>query len=403
MNDTMTATTITQQLHTGTKMPAIGLGTWQIRGSVRQAVEAAIAAGYRMIDTSGDYGSQPGIGEALISNGIPREDVFIVSKIEEYDDAYEATMKNLAELQLDYVDLMLIHRPAETDEMNEALWRGLITACHEGKIRDIGVSNFSEAQIQSLIDRTGVKPVVNQIEWSPFGWDSAMDTYCAEKGIIIQSYSPLTRAERLHDSMIMGIADIYHKTPSQILLRWNVQHGWVPLPKSDNPAHIRENIDIFDFKLDKKDMVAIDAMNESFSALAEQPIYQLNRKEETHMRYRQLIKAVQQYSGFSDAESKDALEGAVATIAIHLTEGERKDFASQLPRELQDLALAVYPSEENSNQDLFEQFIEVQAVDESRAKKQLLSAWRALKDALSPGQIDHIRGQLSDRTAKFLH
>ncbi len=121
------------------------------------------------------------------------------------------------------------------------------------------------------------------------------------------------------------------------------------------------------------------------------------------MKYRELIKTVQHYSGFSDSESKDALDGTVAALAVHLTEGERKDFASQLPVELQDLALAVYPTEESSRQDLFEQFVEMQEVDESRAKKQLLSAWQALKDTLSSGQVDHIRAQLPARTVALLH
>lgn len=121
------------------------------------------------------------------------------------------------------------------------------------------------------------------------------------------------------------------------------------------------------------------------------------------MKYRELIKKVQLYSGFSDSESKDALDGAVAVISVHLTEGERKDFASQLPVELQDQALAVLPTGETSKQDLFEQFVEVQGIDELRAKKQLLSAWQALKDALTPGQIDHIRAQLPGRTVELLH
>lgn len=120
------------------------------------------------------------------------------------------------------------------------------------------------------------------------------------------------------------------------------------------------------------------------------------------MKYRELIKTVQHYSGFSDAESKDALDGTVATLAVHLTEGQRENFASQLPSELQDLALAVYATEENSSQDLFEQFMEVQEVDESRAKKQLLSAWNALKDTLSAGLIDHICAQLPTRTVRLL-
>lgn len=390
------------ELHTGNTMPIIGLGTWQIKGNVRNAVSAAISAGYKMIDTSGDYGSQVGIGEALRETAIPRSMVYIVSKVEETDDAYDATTRNLDELGLDYVDLMLVHRPPKDGEIMEELWRDLIRAWQEGRIRDIGVSNFSEDQIRTIVERTGVKPVVNQIEWSPFGWSKRMADFCQDNSIIIQSYSPLTRAQRLYDTFLNQIATKYDKSPAQILIRWNLQHGWVPLPKSDNPLHIKENIDVFDFELSQTDMVALDSINEEFSALAERPIYQLHREKGERRRYRELIKSVKQYSGFSDAESKDALDSAVATIAAHLEEAERLEFASHLPAELKEIALAIHPSKETMKQDLFEQFTEIQEVDKSRAKKQLLSAWKALKGALSSGEIDHIRTRLPDRAARML-
>ena len=263
-------------LHTGTKMPVIGFGTWSIQGSVKKATEAAISAGYRMIDTSGDYGSQPGIGEALKLNAIPRSSVYLVTKVEETDNAYKATINNLRELEVEYVDLMLIHRPPR-DEVGEDLWRGLIKAQEEGKTRDIGVSNYSEQQIQTLTDLTGVKPVVNQIEWSPFGWSRQMHDFCLQNDIVIQSYSPLTRGQRLSDGYLNEIGLKYDKTPAQVLIRWNIQHGWVPIVKSDDPNHIEENIDVFEFKLAAEDMRTLDEMNEDYSALGEGPAYQLNR------------------------------------------------------------------------------------------------------------------------------
>ncbi len=266
----------TVQLHTGTEMPSIGFGTWGIKGDAKSATEAAVAAGYRMIDTSGDYGSQPGIAEALKRGHIPRSSIYLVTKVEETDDAYAATVKNLAELQVDYVDLMLIHRPPK-DSAGEALWRDLIKARQEDKVRDIGVSNYSEQQIQTLTDLTGVKPVVNQIEWTPFGWSRQMNTFCAENDIVIQSYSPLTHGERLDDGYLTDICEKYEKTPAQILIRWNIQHGWVPVVKSENPAHIEENHAVFDFELADEDMQALDSINEDYSVLAEKPIYQLNR------------------------------------------------------------------------------------------------------------------------------
>lgn len=265
----------TIQLHTGSKMPLIGYGTWGIKGSVREAIEAAISSGYKMIDTSGDYGSQPGIGAALKNGNVPRSSIYLTTKVEETDDAYEATIKNLAELEVEYVDLMLIHRPPK-EGVGETLWRDLIKARREDKIRDIGVSNYSEQQIQTLTDLTSVMPVVNQIEWSPFGWSREMADFCAENNIVIQSYSPLTHGKRLDDGQLTQIGLAYNKTPSQVLIRWNIQHGWVPIVKADNPQHIEENSDVFDFELAEDDMRALDQMNENFSALGDKPVYQRN-------------------------------------------------------------------------------------------------------------------------------
>lgn len=207
---------------------------------------------------------------------VPRESVFIVTKVEETDNAYEAVRRNLSELQLDYADLILIHRPPK-EGVGEELWRSLIRARQDGLVRDIGVSNYSEQQIQTLVDLTGVKPVVNQVEWSPFGWSRQMRDFCDINDIVIQAYSPLTRAERLDDGALRSIGERYDKTPAQVLIRWNLQHGWVPLPKAETSRHIEENIEIFDFELEPADMNALDGLDENFSALAEQPIYQLNR------------------------------------------------------------------------------------------------------------------------------
>lgn len=266
----------TIQLHTGTAMPVIGLGTWGIRGNIYNAVEEAIACGYRMIDTSGDYGSQPSIGEFVAKNTVPRSSIFLVTKVEENEDAYEATLRNLDELKTDYVDLMLIHRPPKKGAGVD-LWRGLIRAKDEGKVRDIGVSNYSEQQIQTLIEATGIKPVVNQIEWSPFGWSKQMFDFCKENAIVIQAYSPLTHSQRIDDGVVAQIADKHNKTPAQILIRWSLQHGLVPLPKAETTQHIEENISVFDFDLTSEDMTALDSLNENFSTLAPLPIYELNR------------------------------------------------------------------------------------------------------------------------------
>lgn len=253
-------------LHTGRAMPIIGLGTWQLTETTADVIAEALRMGYRMIDTSGDYGTQPGIGKGISQSGFRREEVFITTKVEETDDAHEATKQNLAELDSDYVDLTLIHRPPQ-DGVGIELWQGLIRAQQDGLTRDIGVSNYSVEQIQQLIDATKVVPVVNQIEWTPFGHSREMLGYCQENSIIIQAYSPLTRGDKVNDATLDSIAHHYGKTPAQILIRWNLQLGTVPLPKANRVEHVRENIDIFDFALSDHDMQALSSLNREYSVL----------------------------------------------------------------------------------------------------------------------------------------
>ena len=260
----------TVTLHTGSQMPILGLGTWQLTHDTPGTVEAALELGYRMIDTSGDYGTQPGIGQAIKHSGIPREDIYVTTKVEETDDAYQATKKNLRELQLDYADLMLIHRPPDHGP-GEALWRGLMRAKEEGLTRDIGVSNYSVELMEALIDATGHVPTVNQIEWSPFGRSETMLRYCQERNIVIQAYSPLTRTKKLHEEALEKIAAKYDVTPAQLLIRWNLQLGTVPLPKANRKGHLQEDIDVFDFQIADEDMAALNALNERYSSLGTLP------------------------------------------------------------------------------------------------------------------------------------
>lgn len=257
-------------LHTGRGIPVLGLGTWQLTKDTTETVHTALELGYAMIDTSGDYGTQPEIGEALLETQIDRETIYIVTKVEETDDAYEATKKNLGELQLAYADLMLIHRPPKRGA-GEALWKGLIRAKEDGLARDIGVSNYPTDLIDELIDATGEVPVVNQIEWSPFGHSEEMLRYASEKGMVIQAYSPLTRRTRLDDDRLIAIARAYGKTPAQILIRWNIERGTVPIPKANNTDHLAENLDVFDFSLRDDDMETLNNLNEAYSALGTLP------------------------------------------------------------------------------------------------------------------------------------
>jgi 2,5-diketo-D-gluconate reductase A len=257
-------------LKSGNMMPTIALGTWELTSDTAATVATALKLGYRMIDTSGDYGTQPATGAAIARSGWDRSDLFIVTKVEEDEDIFAATCKNLQELQLDYADLVLIHRPPLRGDGRE-LWRGLMQAKADGLVRDIGVSNYSTALIDSLLQETDDVPAVNQIEWSPFGFSPAMLRYARERDIVIQAYSPLTRSERLDETALTKIADANGKSTAQILLRWNLQHGTVPLPKANRLSHVQENLNIFDFALSDAHMAALDQLNERYSSLGTLP------------------------------------------------------------------------------------------------------------------------------------
>ncbi len=258
----------TVDLMSGATMPVLGLGTYQLKHHTMQSVSQALAAGYRLIDTSGDYHTQRGIGDAIRAHGAPRDRLFVVTKVEETDDAFNAVCRNLLELKLDYVDLVLIHRPPARG-VGEALWRGLRRAKTEGLTRDIGVSNYSIEQIEELVYRSGELPAVNQIEWSPFGHSPRMLDFCHDNDIVIQAWSPLTRGTRLNDDKVAAMAARYGKTPAQLLIRWNLQLGVVPLPKANDAAHQRDNLRVFDFEIQQLDMAKLRTLNEHYSALGQ--------------------------------------------------------------------------------------------------------------------------------------
>ncbi len=253
-------------LRSGDRMPALGLGSWMLTSHTRDAVGRAIDLGYRMIDTSGDYHTQNGIGHAIRASSIPRDELFVVTKVEPGTDTYEATRANLKEMGLEYADLVLIHR-APDKGVGEAEWRGLIRARDEGFTRNIGVCSYRIDQLESLAQESGEMPAVHQIEWSPFGHSLDMLNFCEANGVAVQAYSPLTRGKRLRDERLDDIARDHDKSPAQIILRWDLQHGVTPIPKAYREDHQRENIDVFDFELDDREMAALDGLNERYSAL----------------------------------------------------------------------------------------------------------------------------------------
>lgn len=254
-------------------MPAIGFGTWQLAegGETESAVTAALSAGYRLIDTAKIYGNEASVGLAINSSGVPRNKIFITTKLWNSDHGYHQAQKafkgSLERLGLSEVDLYLIHWPGKD---NIGSWKALIDIHRQkGGARSIGVSNFSSDDLEEIIRATGVIPAVNQIEFHPFIYDEQLPilNYCRDKGIVVEAYSPLARGNQLKNRLLQQIADACGKTPAQIMLRWAIQHGTVPIPKSSNKERIEQNLNVFDFELTNEQMENINNLSEGKSAL----------------------------------------------------------------------------------------------------------------------------------------
>lgn len=260
----------TVALASGREMPALGLGTYQLTHHTVDTVMRAFEAGYLLVDTSADFHTQRGIAEAIRHSGLPRHAIYVVTKIGATGDAFEATRARLAELRLDYADLVLIHRPPGRG-VGETLWQELRRAKRMGLANDIGVCDYSIEQIEELVYRTGELPAVNQIEWSPFGHSPRMLDFCRDNAIVIQATSPLTRAQRLNDDKLAAMAARHGKKAAQVLVRWNLQLGVVPLPKANHVQHQLENLNVFDFEISQSDMGKLRTLNEHFSVEGKLP------------------------------------------------------------------------------------------------------------------------------------
>jgi len=258
----------TVKLNNSVTMPQIGLGTWLTKDGpeVEQAVITALKYGYRLIDTAKYYGNEESIGRAIKASGIKREEIFITTKLWNADQGYEPALKafeeSLERLGLDYIDLYLIHWPMPKVGKYIETWKAFEKLYADKKVRAIGVSNFTIETLQDLINNAGVMPVINQIELHPKFAQHEMRDFCKQHNIQVESYSPLMHGgDILSDNVIQRIADKYHKTIAQVVLRWHIQNGLVVIPKSVDPDRIRENINIFDFHLDDNEMQIIDAMD----------------------------------------------------------------------------------------------------------------------------------------------
>jgi diketogulonate reductase-like aldo/keto reductase len=266
----------TLTLNNGVEMPALGLGVFQTPPEeTRAAVEAALSAGYRHIDTAAAYGNERQVGEALRSSGLDRSEVFLETKIWISDYGYDKTLhgfdKSARKLGVDQIDLLILHQalPSDFDATLEA-YQALETLLGDGKVRAIGVSNFMVEHLTTLLERTTVIPAVNQIEIHPYFQQKDVQTLDAEHGIVTQAWSPIGgitfyrdghHGSTLQDPVIGDIAQAHRKTPAQVMLRWHLQQGRSVIPKSTKPERIAENIDVFDFELATEELAAIDALD----------------------------------------------------------------------------------------------------------------------------------------------
>ena len=254
------------RLNDGVEIPRLGLGVYQAPAGpiARAAVRAALDVGYRLVDTARIYGNEEDVGLAIRESGLPREDVFVTTKLWNSDHGHEAALRacegSLQRLGLDYVDLYLIHWPVPG--RREETWEALVRLRREGKCRSIGVSNYTIQHLEELLDRSGVAPAVNQVEFSPFTYQRELLEFCRRRGIRLEAYSPLTKGQRLGDPRLTSLAVRYRKSPAQILIRWCLQHDLVVIPKSTRPERIRENAAVFDFEIAPQDMAALDAFDE---------------------------------------------------------------------------------------------------------------------------------------------
>ncbi|MCM3609946.1 aldo/keto reductase [Planococcus sp. MERTA32b] len=255
----------TVELNNGVKMPVMGLGVFKVEDgtTVVESVKAAIKNGYRSIDTASIYGNEIGVGQGIKESGVPREELFITSKVWNSDHGFESTLAayetTLEKMGLEYLDLYLIHWPGQ-DKYVET-WKALEKLYKDGKVRAIGVSNFHIHHLENILEAGEFKPVINQVEYHPHLSQVELREFCEKENIQLEAWSPLKKGELLKDAEIQRLAEKHKKTPAQIILRWDIQNNVITIPKSIKEHRIIENADIFDFSLDAEDIEAINALN----------------------------------------------------------------------------------------------------------------------------------------------
>lgn len=261
--------TQTIKLSNGIEMPKLGLGVYKIQEEEMEGVvDAAIKAGYRAFDTAHFYFNEAALGKALQKSDVPREELFITTKLWNDDQGYEKTKQafnaSLEKLGLDYIDLYLIHWPCPKDDLFIESYQAMEELYAEGKIKALGVANFKQHHLEKLLSVAKVKPVINQIEYHPVFNQSELQAYCEAQGIKVTAWSPLMRGGELFENEVLKkIAEKYNKTVAQVIIRWHIDSGRIVIPKSSNRERIEENINVFDFELSVDDLHAIDGLNQN--------------------------------------------------------------------------------------------------------------------------------------------
>lgn len=279
----------TLTLNNGVKIQQLGLGTWFIPDDqAAEAVKAAVALGYRHIDTAQAYGNERGVGDGVRTCGVPREELFVVSKVaaehKTYESAAASIDETLAKMGLDYLDMMIIHSPQPWVEVNQsenryvegnrAAWRALEDAYKAGKLKAIGISNFQVGDIESLLETAEIKPMVNQILCHISNTPLELVEYCQKNGIAVEAYSPIAHGEILHQPEIQAMAEKYGVSVPQLCIRYTLQLGTISLPKTGNPEHMKTNAEV-DFEISAEDMDVLKNINhiESYGANSGFPVY----------------------------------------------------------------------------------------------------------------------------------
>lgn len=256
------------RLNNGVDMPLLGLGVWQLPegGVCRRSVLAALEAGVRLVDTATVYGNEREVGEAIRASGVPRDEVFVTTKVWNGDQGYASTKRafkeSLDKLGDAYIDLYLVHWPL-TEKRRET-WHAMEEILEGGQCRAIGVSNYTEPHLADVLEHGSVVPAVNQFELSPFLQPRGLVEQCRAAGVAVEGYSPLAKAKRMRDKVVRRVAGEAGLSPAQVLIRWALEKGFVTIPRSSDPAHIRENCAVFDAPLSAGHVDALDALDEGY-------------------------------------------------------------------------------------------------------------------------------------------